>query len=327
MSDKIDNLNDNVAVVSPNNEVNELGSEGRHSRHWKPAGSNNTARPTSETADDAIPPVSEADQRHLQGYETGEGDAPVPEGAGPASQGGGEAPPLCHRTQLPGRAQPDQGDYSMCTILVPRAVLEALRHLANVLALLGEAQSGQKGCASPPKDTAPTRKAADANQRLENWAIGLEHADSWVIFQKHKGKWREMGKLPLPRSAKRDAALLEAIADKGGFLSKIDAIKIVTPHPSAMEASRIFKNEIKPAMSRLRKKVREALGITGKGDPLPWDEPAHGWRAKIQIGYAVMPDTEHAGASQRLTFQSKEETAAGYTSLAEDDDDGDESEE
>jgi hypothetical protein len=47
-----------------------------------------------------------------------------------------------------------------------------------------------------------------------------------------------------------------------------------------------------------------------KADPLPWDRHTRGWRAEIQIGYAVQ------GEEGRLQFKLKEELSREETADA-----------
>jgi hypothetical protein len=97
------------------------------------------------------------------------------------------------------------------------------------------------------------------------------------------------------------------LADGGGFLEKLVALKLVRRNFSLGEVDKLM-GKIKPEISKLRKIIRKTIGVeTTRFDPLPFDEVQKGWRAEIQIGYAVQEDGEHLGGERRLRFKTREE--------------------
>jgi hypothetical protein len=147
----------------------------------------------------------------------------------------------------------------------------------------------------------------DSERRMADYAIGQDHSRSWVVFAKYQGHWREKRKLTPSISKKTEETLIVAFADGGGILGKYDAIRLFADKPSADVAQKIFENTVKPAMSRLRNKLRTALNLPKDVDPLPWEESSKGWQAAIQVGYAVPNDSAHAGASCGLTFKTRKD--------------------
>jgi hypothetical protein len=141
--------------------------------------------------------------------------------------------------------------------------------------------------------------------RLVDWALGVEHGDKWHVFKKFSGQWRHKGRLTI--SEGREHELLIKFAENGGRLEKYEAIRLINSSPSPRDAARIMRTMLKTSISRLRSKIREALGLSNTSDPLPWEGPSKGWRAAIEIGYAVQPGSEHDGAGEYLQFRTYEQ--------------------
>jgi hypothetical protein len=165
----------------------------------------------------------------------------------------------------------------------------------------GTGDSGHQREGSQPA-TNPRRTTGDF--RLENWALAIEHGDAWHIFRKFGSAWRHHGRAEgLARG--RQEQLLGLLADNGGFLSDYEAVKWVRATFSDHDRKQIMKI-IKPELSRLRKFIRRNLNVTGaRVDPLPRDKHARGWRAVVQIGYAVKND------DGRLEFTLREVISGG----------------
>jgi hypothetical protein len=145
---------------------------------------------------------------------------------------------------------------------------------------------------------------------LTDWAFGLEHGvarPKWHVFKKHRGEWRQR-ELLQGLLGGTQPVLLKAFAAGGGFLGKREAFKLVGPSASASDYRKIM-GIIKPELSRLRALLRRAVGCSNKRvDPLPWDGPNHGWRAAVEIGYALEIDGQHIGEGQgRLQFKTQEQ--------------------
>src|SRR5262249_16040901 len=171
---------------------------------------------------------------------------------------------------------------------------------------------------TPPSDPAPALgddggptgtvsvETSRPKPRWKLWAIGLESGNRWHLFKKVEGEWRQQG-IVRGISKGRQAKLLEGFAEGGGCLTKVVALKIERPNYSAGETDKLM-GKIKPEMSHLRGIIRVAIEVTDtKQDPLPYDEDQKGWRAEIEIGYAVQEDREHLGGEHRLRFKTHEQ--------------------
>jgi hypothetical protein len=142
--------------------------------------------------------------------------------------------------------------------------------------------------------------------RWNHWALGVEAGNKWHLFRQVAGEWRPQ-RVVGGISKGRQAKLMKAFADRGGFLAKVDALKLERPSYSAGDIDRIM-NYIKPELARLRETIRKATGVQNTDtDPLPFDGARKGWQAVIQIGYAVQEDGEHVGGEKRLRFKVRAE--------------------
>jgi hypothetical protein len=136
--------------------------------------------------------------------------------------------------------------------------------------------------------------------RFEQCAVGIDGARKWQRFTRHGSEWRHRGPLKGLRKGLREK-LLRAFAEYGGGLGRADALKTAAGGPfHPTDASKLMK-KIKPEMSELREILRAAFGVTDKADPLPWEDKAEAWHARIHIGFATKDD------QGRLTFRTMEE--------------------
>jgi hypothetical protein len=148
--------------------------------------------------------------------------------------------------------------------------------------------------------------AGGSKPRWQLWAIGSEDGAKWHLFRQNKGEWRQQ-RLVKGIAKGMQANLLKKFVEGGGFLEKTEALKLVHRTWSPGDVDKLM-GKIKPEMSRLRTTIRKAIGVTtSQGDPLPFDEIQKGWRAEIQIGYALQEDGEHLGGERRLRFKSHDE--------------------
>jgi hypothetical protein len=140
---------------------------------------------------------------------------------------------------------------------------------------------------------------------LSKWALGLDGKRTWQVFRRKGNRWEHQGCLDgLP--AGNQTKLLEALAEGGGFLKKITAIKIWMDPYVAGEVPRIWKL-VKPEMSNLRGVIRQAIGAREPYDPFPYDRAMKGWQAQVAVGYAVETEGDRADAETRLCFKLREE--------------------
>jgi hypothetical protein len=156
--------------------------------------------------------------------------------------------------------------------------------------------------AAPASSTSPVRTMPRWNQ----WALGLEAGNKWHLFRRIKGQWQQE-KLFRGISQGRQATLMEAFAEHGGCLRKIEALKLERATYSSADVEKLM-GLIKPELTKLRAAICKAIGIRDpKADPLPFINEQSAWRAEIEIGYAVQQDGEHVGGEKRLRFKTREE--------------------
>jgi hypothetical protein len=178
---------------------------------------------------------------------------------------------------------------------------------ASAEALTGEDPGPCEDSKSTPD--APKEIEGTLKPNLRYWALGVEAAGIWHVFKLVKGQWRQYGRLN-GISAGRQDDLLRGFAEGGGFLLEQVAFKREFKDYRAGDRSRLTAL-IKPELSRIRTCIRNAIKVANrKIDPLPWDEVTRGWRAMVQIGYAVQEDHNYLGGERRLRFRTREELTA-----------------
>lgn len=166
------------------------------------------------------------------------------------------------------------------------------------------AKRGRSGPRANANDHATNTKAKpnSSSPRWNQWAIGLETKEKWHLFKLVNGDWRPQRLLEVPRG--RQDKLLCAFAKGGGLLAKVNALKLERANYSAGEVDKLM-GRIKPEISNLRENIRGAIGVgESRADPLPYEHSSQGWRAAIQIGYAVQEDGLHLGSENRLRFKT-----------------------
>jgi hypothetical protein len=168
----------------------------------------------------------------------------------------------------------------------------------------GYARQGAGGSNSP--QSLPRGVGAPGHPRgpqFENWALGIEHGDVWQVFKRIGDQWRHQGRLR-NLSAGRQAEMLKAIAEGGGFLSDHAATQLIRETYSDSDKTRI-RNIIKPVLSQLRQLMRRVVSAADtQADPLPRDKHTHGWQTKIQVGYAIQDE------KGKLMFKSREQLSS-----------------
>jgi hypothetical protein len=173
-----------------------------------------------------------------------------------------------------------------------------------------------------PHRTTPTGGKPDhvkSAPRFSQWAIGIENSRVWHVFQKIGDDWRHKGRLGKPAEGKGRRGkpaeglqenLLLAFAAGGGLLEREESIEIAKKTSKKREYKSLLAL-VRPEMSRLRFLIKESIEIPkdSKGkrsDPLPWEGSSKCWRAKIQIGYAVLDDDSGRG----LRFKTHDQLTA-----------------
>jgi hypothetical protein len=83
---------------------------------------------------------------------------------------------------------------------------------------------------------------------------------------------------------------MQKLAEGEGFVSRQDLARLIfrAPFPDRTK----YKSQVLTALCRLRAVLWRNLGCSTKANPLPWDKCQQGWRAEIQIGYAILEDSQ-----------------------------------
>jgi hypothetical protein len=138
------------------------------------------------------------------------------------------------------------------------------------------------------------------------WAFGLEDEKRWQVFFKERYAWKHKRLLVNLRGG-MPSRLLKAFADGNGCLILHDAIRKLYPGFVVGEAERL-KDRITQELSRLRKTIRMAIGDKErKTKPFLWDENIKGWRAEVEIGFAVKGGDQQAQRGDQLRFLTNQE--------------------
>jgi hypothetical protein len=182
---------------------------------------------------------------------------------------------------------------------------------ATVAQPVGTPTTGQRAGndAGPGETPGSSSNPHRTGPRWREWAIGLELADKWHLFRQVKGEWRPVS-VVRGISKGRQANLMRAFADGGGFLSKADALRLERSIYSVSDTDKLM-GRITPELTKVRNAIRAAVGVkNNKADPLPFDDNLQGWQAQIAIGYAVQDDRDWVGGARRLRFKTREQLTA-----------------
>lgn len=135
--------------------------------------------------------------------------------------------------------------------------------------------------------------------------------DTLDSLLRHSDGWHESGKVDVPKGLQR--AVLLVLADKGGALTKDEAIKSFQATREGMSNTEIMKSVVTPTLTKLRSTIKAAIARVAKvrvkpteiGDPLPYDEINNAWRSEIVVGFAEQDDM-----GKRLRFVTKSQQTA-----------------
>ena len=149
--------------------------------------------------------------------------------------------------------------------------------------------------------------------KWSHWAIGMgEKPEEWRLFHwfGDKHRWCDRGCAEIP--AGRATKLATAMVERGGQISKSDAIILFcTGDRRNRSRKEVFDRVCKQARKDLAKAIREDVArithtATG-GNPIPWNNDSRGWIAAVQMGLAVRDD------KGGLRFRHEEDMAEGFT--------------
>jgi hypothetical protein len=150
-----------------------------------------------------------------------------------------------------------------------------------------EPETDCSGMAAVPKDIGKT------GPRFDHWAFGMEAQGIWHLFRRvtegGQPHWRQQRRVE-DLSRGKLQQIMEKLAEGEGFISRTELARLLFRVPFADRSK--YKGQVMAPLSRLRVLIRMNVRCHTKADPLPWDKRQEGWRATIQIGYAIQEDSE-----------------------------------
>lgn len=177
----------------------------------------------------------------------------------------------------------------------------------------GPASGVKKGRVVASESTSLSGDFRATKPNFKTWAIGIESDNIWHVFKKTGDEWRHRGHLTGIRKGQQQS-LLEAFAKGGGFLSRDAALRTLGGAAGQKEARGKVLNAVKSNLTYIRNRIRDSIydTDTGKSDPLPWTGGSGaagsgaGWRAEVEIGYAIMSDG-YTDGDRKLRFKLADE--------------------
>jgi hypothetical protein len=134
--------------------------------------------------------------------------------------------------------------------------------------------------------------AGKRGPRFDHWAFGMETEGIWHLFRRatESGRphWRYQRKVRGLSRGKLQQ-IMQALAEGEGFVSRANLAKLIFKAPFRERSK--YKGQVLTALSRLRIVIRTNVDCRTKANPLPWDKCQQGWRAEIQIGYAIQEES------------------------------------
>lgn len=158
--------------------------------------------------------------------------------------------------------------------------------------LAGQGEDVEDGTtATPPrgKSSNKARKKAAAPRaepRFDEYGVGIDANRRWQVFQRFGNDWRHQGVMNPQPTVGHQTAILTAFLDKQRTLSRAELVRAVRAKHSDYEGKKLYKVSLLPALSRLRGRLRKALGLPPRSRPITWQKSIGGFCLLIQIGYA-----------------------------------------
>jgi hypothetical protein len=151
------------------------------------------------------------------------------------------------------------------------------------------------------------KNAKPKQPEFSRWAIASGNGKEWWLFHYRNSQWQQSGRLASLSNSKVAGKVARKLADSGGNVSKSEFIGCMKEDYPGNTKDAII-NVVERHLSAIRKEIRESIGNFGKFDrveanPIPYDDKAKGWQAKIEIGFAIK-------SGDRLVFQTKEQLTA-----------------
>lgn len=128
---------------------------------------------------------------------------------------------------------------------------------------------------------------------FENWGIGIDHNRKWQYFECHGGNWRHKGVMN-PQPAKGlQMDLLQAFIDRRQTLDRFTIVNELCKRATESEKTEWYKSSFLPTVSRLRKRLRKALGLPLKANPIRWEKPTNSFSLFIMVGTATYQNSKY----------------------------------
>ena len=154
-----------------------------------------------------------------------------------------------------------------------------------------------------PKQAADKTRVRAAN--LDHWAVATCDGKQWHLYQCVRSSWRRMRGLSFREGLQ--SALVNLFAKGGGFMESQTGLKL---WPELLKAGEYRKamSLLQPELSHLGRIIREAIRAGGKA-PVFRKEKAV-WRSEVQIGYAILEDSDRGGGEAKWTIKMANDLSA-----------------
>ena len=135
---------------------------------------------------------------------------------------------------------------------------------------------------------------------IEKWGIGIDHNRKWQVFECYGENWRHKGVMN-PQPAKGlQMDLLQAFIERGPTLDRATIVNELCKRATESEKTEWYKPSFLPTVSRLRKRLRKALGFPLKANPIRWENPTNSFSLFIMVGTATYQNGKYIFECKKL---------------------------
>jgi hypothetical protein len=128
---------------------------------------------------------------------------------------------------------------------------------------------------------------------FDKWGIGIDHNCKWQVFECYTENWRHKGVMN-PQPAKRlQMDLLQEFIKRGQTLDRFTIVNELCKRATESEKTEWYKSSFLPTVSRLRKRLRKALGFHPKANPIRWEKPTNSFSLFIMVGTATYQNSKY----------------------------------
>lgn len=174
-----------------------------------------------------------------------------------------------------------------------------LRDLRTAAEAWQASKAGARPTANQPMPKSAVAKEMTGKVRRKratsfaHWAFGMETENRWHLFRRvienGRSQWRLQRRVQgLPRGKLQQ--IMQKLAKGEGFVSQAELTAELCRVPPSNPTK--FKGQVTVPLARLRRVILANLKIDSDQDPIPWSAAQQGWRAEVQVGYAVKEDTQ-----------------------------------